>query len=198
MSPYLRTDNQIDVLISLREVNHQLQRVAQDNSCWKWAIIAMASAANGALTCNLTGTMQVGALKCNKLIRDTLSALQSESVDNIPKPWLATPPDLLKRAQMQERKEYSGSPIVTTTSQEESFKLLFNLRDEFLHFKPSSQSIEIGSLPYIFRNVLHIIKQTIDDEWSFRHLESNSPTSLNIIYGEIMQELDRLDNQAGT
>ena len=197
MSPYLRTDNQIDVLISLREVNHQLQRVKHDDSCWKWATIALASAVNGALTCNLTGTMQVGALE-KSLVDKTISALQSESTKNMPLQRLATPSELLNRSKLRERIEHSGSPIIASTSQEDSFNLLFTRRDEFLHFKPSSQSIEVGSLPLTFRNVLDIIKQTIDDGWSFRNLERNSPSALNHIYEEIMQELDQLDNETGT
>ena len=33
--PYLHTSEQFDVLVSLREVMHQLERVQGDPQCWK-------------------------------------------------------------------------------------------------------------------------------------------------------------------
>ena len=92
MAQYLSTDEQHDVVVSLSEVAHQLERVAAGNiHCWKWATIALASAVNGALTCHLSGTMQVGALDEDDAYA-TIAALQKGAPVAVPtKPRLASP-----------------------------------------------------------------------------------------------------------
>ncbi len=101
---YLSTDEQHDVLVSLREVLHQVERVAAgDIHCWKWAVIALASAVNGTLTCNLSGTMQVGALRKDDA-EQTIMALQRDGATEMPpKPRLAPPDILLKRARREDK-----------------------------------------------------------------------------------------------
>lgn len=191
MSRYLRTDEQHDVLVSLREVRNQFQRIDHDRNCWKWAIIALASAVNGALTCNLTGTMQVGALEM-KCASKTIAALQKDSHEEMPQQRLASPAELLRRSKVSERIEAAGPRLEVLPLQEASFNRLFEFRDEFLHFKPSSVSIEISRLPSIVHNVMQIIKATIDDEWSFRHLDAPLQAELRELCDRIIQELERL------
>lgn len=192
MPNYLRTDEQHDVLVSLREVKHQLQRIDQDLNCWKWAVIALASAVNGGLTCNLTGTMQVGALT-EKRAKLTIEALQSEPPKEIPDPRLAGPRDLLRRAQgVSKRFERAGRQLPLTESQTSSFKRLFDFRDMFVHFKPTGWSIEVSGMPSIFQDVMQIIEASVSDGWSFRHLEPELQDELTLLCNEIAQELEQL------
>ncbi len=188
MPKYLRTDEQHDVLVSLKEVRNQIVRTDQDIDCWKWALIALASAVNGALTCNLSGTMQVGAL-CQKNAKRTITALQMDSSEELPEPRLANPHELLRRAKGEGRIEQAGPLIYATASQEKSFLRLFEFRNQFIHFHPTSWSIEITGMPSIFLDVMQIIEGTIDDGWSFRHLDETLGAELRTLFAEIVKEL---------
>ena len=189
---YWKIDEQSDVLISLREVLHQLGQVADNINCWKWAVIAMASALNGALTCNLTGTMQIGALK-EETAKKTILALQHGSTVALPRPWLASPLDLLKRAAGTKRLERAGPPLVLENHQVTRFKKLFYFRDEFLHFKPVSWSIEVSGMPIIFKGMIQIIHQIIEDGWSFRHMDDSLVNELRETCLEIIKILTDLE-----
>lgn len=169
MTNYFTTTEQQDVLISLREVLAQLTRTEEDIHCWKWAVIALACAVNGALTCNLSGTMKVGALR-RENCKKTIAGLQRDSETNIPDPWLAAPDELLCRSQEETRTESSGQRIIIDKGQQESFRLLFKFRDQFVHFKPCRWIVNETSFPLVFADVLAIIRQTAEDDWSFRRL----------------------------
>jgi hypothetical protein len=188
MSQYLQTDEQHDVLVSLREVRNQILRTDQDINFWKWALIALASAVNGALTCNLSGTMQVGAL-CKRNAKRTIAALQIDSSEKLPEPRLANPHELLRRAKGHGRIERAGPLIYVTASQEKSFLRLFEFRNQFIHFHPTSWSIEMTGMPSTFLDVMQIIEGAIDDGWSFRHLDETLGEELRTLFAEIVKEL---------
>jgi hypothetical protein len=188
---WMRTDAQHDVLVSLREVLNQLQRVEDDVNCWKWALNALANAVNSALTCNLTGTMQVGALE-TKIAEATIEALQSGSGKKIPKPRLASPHGLLERAtDAAPRIEQAGTALKISPAQQKSFRRLFTFRDGFTHFKPTLWYIEVSGFPEIFRDVVQIVKAIIGDGRSFRRDEALQ-SELRTLCDEITSKLQRL------
>lgn len=193
MSRYLRTDEQYDVLVSLKEVRFQILRTDQDIDCWKWALIALASAVNGALTCNLSGTAQVGALD-KKTAKKMIAALQNDSGEQAPEPRLAGPHELLQRAKGSGRIEGAGPHISVPKPQENSFRRIFKFRNQFIHFSPTGWSIELIGMPSIFLDVMQIIGATIDDGWSFRHLNETHYAELQMLYSEVVNELRHRDN----
>ncbi len=170
---YLSTDEAHDVLISLSEVLHQMERVAQgDIHCWKWAVIAMASAVNGAMTCHLSGSMQAGALT-EVDARATIDALQNDKHDKLPqRPKLANPHELLKRVRREDKRlERAGCVLTLNVEQKRAFKRLFELRNDFSHFEPKGWSIEVSGMPSIMLESLKIIEQIYSAGWAFRHLD---------------------------
>lgn len=171
---YLSTDEQMDVLISLREVLHQVWRVRSNPHCWKWAIIALVSAANGALICNLAGTMQVGALRKGdreRMIQALQDQISSQGLSELPDVYLETPMKLLGMVASDNRFDAgAGPPICVTEDQRQAFDRLIRLRNIFMHFQPQSLSIAIADLPPIFLNVIGIVKAVAADGYSFRRL----------------------------
>lgn len=195
---YLSTDEQHDVLISLREVLHQVERVtAGDIHCWKWAVIALASAVNGALTCNLSGTMQVGALR-EEDAESTIAALQKDAATEMPpRPRLAPPDVLLKRARRDDKRvERAGPTLTISPHQKRSFDRVFEFRNAFLHFEPLGWSIETSGMPSIFENVLQIVGQTLADGWSFRHLDDHDRAELERVLHDVTRRLEELGRSA--
>jgi hypothetical protein len=196
-SMWLDTDEQHDVLVSLIEVEHQLRRVADGNiHCWKWAIIALASAVNGALTCNLSGFMQVGAL-CEQDAEQMIASSQMDAKAERPKdPCLAKPGMLLKRARRTDKRLEPAGPILNIDSnQARAFRRLFHLRNAFLHFKPLGWSIETSGMVSIFQEMLSIIDQTITGGWSFRHLGNHDRKQLDQVRLELLHLLGDLDRE---
>lgn len=197
-SGYLTTNEQNDVLVSLCEVQHQLARIMEGNTqCWKWSIIALASAVNGTLTCNLSGTMQIGALR-NEDAQATIAGLQADSHTKLPsKPRLETPDKLLKRAQRDDKRlERAGAILQVTPEQKKSFSRLFEFRNAFLHFEPLGWSIETGGLPKMFQDNIGLIRQASNDGWSFRHLEDRETVELRDLLDTLMEHLGAMSQES--
>ena len=111
MNNFLETNEQKDVLLSLDELLHQLERIKYGNVyCWKWAIVALSCAINSALICHLSGTAQIGALE-KSIATKTYEALEhSKRSDTIklPPPRVAAPKELIKRLQKEDARLGSG------------------------------------------------------------------------------------------
>src|SRR4051794_25479825 len=60
---WLRVDERTDVLASLSECLHCLRRLSEEPPTWKWVILSIHNALQGAMVCHLSGTAQLGALE---------------------------------------------------------------------------------------------------------------------------------------
>lgn len=197
---YLETDEKRDVLVSLQELAHQLDRVDDDIWCWKWAIMAACSAAAGVLVCNLSGSMQIGALN-KQAARGTIEAFEHHRKTDrleLPKQVLAPPSELLLRASSSDRREYAGPPLAISAEAKEAFKKIFEIRNEFVHFKPQSWLIEVSGLPQLLRQVMSIVAVANVDGWSFRHLNDCDQTTLTAILDQIDLRLVQLHESRRT
>ncbi len=195
MTGWIETNEQYDVAVSLNEVLRQLDRVASgDVYAWKWAVIALSCAANGALICILSGTMNIGALGDDD-VATTIEALQHDSIVQFPKyAKLAPPHTLLKRARRADlRKEQAGSILKLNSSQTREFKKLVRLRNEFIHFAPMGWAIETSGMTSMVERVLTIIEQVIKDDWSFRHQSDDLRTHLIEACQNIHRACGRID-----
>ena len=127
-----------------------MERVAAgDIHCWKWAVIALASAVNGALTCSPAPCRSVHSAEEDA--ERTIAALQKDAVTAMPpKPRLAPPDILLKRARREDKRiERAGPTLTISPHQKRSFDRVFDFRNAFLHFEPLGWSIETsGMRPY--------------------------------------------------
>jgi hypothetical protein len=59
---WLRIDEQTDVVVSLSECLHCIRKLGEEPAFWKWAILSLHNALQGAMVCHLSGTAQLGAL----------------------------------------------------------------------------------------------------------------------------------------
>lgn len=62
MTRYVEFDECQDVLASLDQCVMCLEQTERSNGAWKWVILSLHSALQGAMVCHLSGTAQVGAL----------------------------------------------------------------------------------------------------------------------------------------
>ena len=137
MPEYLHPDEQLDVLISLKEFGRQIERVERDPHSWKFAITSLSFAVNGALVCFLSGTMQTGALE-EKNAKVAIAALQHDCTEGFPKPFLATPEKLLARATGKNKRFDTRDEILEIAEAEKSsFKRLIDFRNQLTHIFPA-------------------------------------------------------------
>ena len=62
MKTYVRTDERQDVLASLDHCARCLAETEHSDGAWKWVILSLHSALQGAMVCHLSGTAEAGAL----------------------------------------------------------------------------------------------------------------------------------------
>ena len=192
MPEYVSTDEQRDVLASLEFCANSLQRTGESPAAWKWVVLSLHSALQGAMVCHLSGGYQVGALR-KKNAEAWLTWLQGRDYDK-PAPkkmFLASAPDLLKRL-VGEAHRYEGDcgeVLEITDAQRESFKKLHALRNPFTHFPPRGWSIEIAYIREVGADALDLLELIASDPWPFRHLSDNEQERMDSTIAEIRRML---------
>ena len=88
-----------------------------------------------------------------------------------------------------------GGILEISVSQKASFKTLNAFRNKFMHFTPTSWSIEISGLPQIIGDIFDIIAQIASDGWPFRHLESKNRDELSALLARIKGRLVALESK---
>jgi hypothetical protein len=211
---WLQIDEATDVSASLRHFAVCVGLVKQDATAWKWAIISIHNALQGAMTCHLSGTANMGCLDkrsieawCDWRERDRLGEINwiegaanefgipsrsaASKEDQPPHKYMATPQTLFDRLS-KEKLRYEGgcgAVLPITSGQRRSFKILNELRNQFSHFTPMGWSIEVTGLPEIFSDMIEVIRSIAVDPWPFRHLDDVEQCSMRNLIVEIQNML---------
>ena len=157
---WLELDEREDVISTLEhavEIAGTLQTTPLN---WKWMIIAIHNALQGALVCTLSGSDGMGALgeKSMAEIWGWYHDSSDGSRSRHPKEWLAPPLELYKRAKRTDfMREFGGAPIITTEDEDDDVQTLNILRRNFEHFTPRSWCIETAGLPRIVMSAIRVI-----------------------------------------
>lgn len=214
---WLHIDERLDVLISLSACLKAVNAAAIEPGQWKWAVLSLHSALNGAMVCHLSGTAQLGALSAKSISaslewhdrdrrgeiewidlgRDEMGILQqrlAKKGDNPPREHLADSKELFQRLYKANKRCEGGAGTILdiSNSQKDSFRRLHNLRNEFAHFTPKGWSIEISGLPRIFGDTLDVIEKIYADPWAFRHIEEEEKAQLLDLTDKLRISLDAL------
>ena len=196
MSEYVRTDETQDVLASLQHCLLCLAETERSPSTWKWVILSLHSALQGAMVCLLSGNANLGALTAESARkwfewdeRDRRGEIDYiDDVDEFGLPFrrprnprdrppstqVASAPKLFERLDSESARIESdcGRIIEITNAQKQSFRRLHALRNGFTHFSPQGWSIEIQLIVEISLDMLDVIDQIADDEWAFLHMST--------------------------
>ena len=197
---YLRTDEFKDVRVSLLLLRDMLRQVEEQPLFWKWCILAAHSALYGACVCILTRTDGLGALEdrstkalSEKLYGETARGreLDHEAIE-WPEERVALLPDLLERlpgdlrTRLPERKanEYGWDEAG-------DLRRLHEYRNGFVHFAPSSLSLEIRGLPRIIGVAVNLTRR-ISKSDAYGRYNRFSELGTDDIFDEIDSLLRRL------
>ena len=180
MPEYIRTDEREDAINALEHAVETAPTLIDNPLNWKWVIIAIHNALQGALVCTLSGTHRAGALG-DKSMRDMLDWFESSRTNpDVPYPseWLAPLLELYKRAKdARYMLEFGGQPLSTTSEQDDDIKRLNDLRRGFVHFTSKSWSIESAGLPRIVLNATAFIDTLMLSHPACTHRLSSDQTA---------------------
>jgi len=211
---WLRIDERTDVLTSLSLCLDLLKKTQTEPSNWKWAVLSLHNALQGAMVCHLSGTAQLGALseKCvtewldwrerdrRGEVRRILNGVDEFGIqsfrfatakDRPPKERLADAKELFGRLDSKGSRcePGAGAILKVTDEQKSSFGRLHNLRNNFAHFTPKGWSIELSGLPEIFLDMVAVIDGIAKDPWSFRHLTTRGSRLLRRLVRDLRKTL---------
>ena len=172
---WLRTDEAEDVAGSIRHCIASYDLAAADPQAWKWVILAMHSALQGACVCHLTTTFVPVGSVTDRNADEWIAWSEERRVnpDAIqPKTYLADLPTLLKRA----RKPFSAGDGRNTfgiriTSSELAWltRLHRDARNQFMHFSPTSWSLGLAGIPGLTALAVRVIREIQLIGWAFRN-----------------------------
>lgn len=214
---HIEFNERTDVLASLHLCLMCLRNLSDDPALWKWAILSLHNALQGAMVCHLSGTANIGALsdksatarlewfergrrgEINKIddgIDDVLGVRKirfATTQDNPPIEQLADPLTLFNRL-YNGTKRYecgAGEVLVITDSQRDSFRRLHKLRNDFAHFTPKGWSIELAGLAGIFLNMVEVLDKIFADDWPVRYMKSLEREQLRNLLQDLKEELSK-------
>ena len=193
---FLRTDEREDVIASLEVCVDCLKQLAERPIYWKWVIMSLHNALQGAMVCHLSGTAELGALT-NDSAKQQLEFLQNRNDGSSahPRTKLATFPELFKRLSGKSATiEQAGKPISIADAEKKSVDRLNGLRRSFAHFSPKGWSIELSGMPQIISDVCSVLSKISDDPWPYRHLSTTRKQYLNRLVRKINRLASGLDN----
>lgn len=210
MSRFIRTDEHQDVLASLEQCAFSLAQVRRSERAWKWVILSLHSALQGAMACHLSGTEQLGALEKRsvenwhqwneKCIQDDAEDSGDPRRKRLARERLADTNELFRRLHCSEARieDGCGRVISITDQQRASFQLLHDRRNEFTHFSPKSWIIDLCSIKQAIEDVLNVLCLIADDGWPFRHMAEQDWSILRSKIEEIRREVDAIDRIPAT
>ncbi|MCS4307661.1 hypothetical protein M2404_002001 [Rheinheimera pacifica] len=181
MEHWLRTDERQEFISSMRMVRKCLISVSDDIEQWKWAVIALHNAAQGAM---------VQALRAGNDFRIMPEKLAQKCYqahrDN--KPWpkakMDSFPNLYKKVQSQEMMLFytHSKTLPCDTDRDYCVSKLLELRNSFIHFMPQGWTLEVSGLPHIFISLIEMISYLC---WESRNViwyeEGQSTTARELV-----------------
>jgi len=169
---WLRTDEVEEFIDALERSADFLGAVASDLRLWKWAIIALHQALQGAFICALVGHHASSHAVFGKKVRKEYLRWHEEGRTSDPK-WseekqpLASFLELFERIKdpdfLPEPHRLDASPEIDPDD-----KRLNELRNDFIHFLPQGLALEVSGMPRIARHSSEIIAHLAIEKRAFR------------------------------
>lgn len=174
---WIHIDEVNDVAGSIRHVIRVAKFVCEDSLAWKWIVMALHSALQGACVCHLTTTAAPVGAVTDRNAGEWLAYLDHSRTDankKPPKTHLMNLPDLLKAVRRPHSAGDGSNPIGVGISESELRWLQRfhnDVRNQFVHFEPVGWSIEVSGIPEIAKLIARIIGEILQIGWAFRHQE---------------------------
>jgi hypothetical protein len=166
-----------------------------DVTGWKWLILALHRATQGACACALRGNDATGTAMLTKqsaqAVRRWLGAQRRRtSPSPMPRQVLVSLAELYKRvADTDYLGEHHMLPV--TGDMKLDIAKLAKLRNEFDSFRPGGYSLEVSGLPGVVRTCCHAIQHLAVDQSTFRrHLGGNHMRRIELALKALRKAMD--------
>jgi hypothetical protein len=153
MARWLRTDERQEFISSVRMVTKSMAAARHEFEHWKWAVIALHNAMQGAMVMALRGTNNFRVMP-EKLAAKCIEAHRTG------KPWpkekLDTFPNLYNKVRSDEVMSFyvHSRALPQDADLDKNIELVLQLRNQFIHFTPQGWSLEVSGMPSICESVL--------------------------------------------
>lgn len=171
---WIRTNQAEDVAGSVRHAIRAAGFVSEDPLAWKWVIIALHSALQGACVCHLTTTAPPFGAVTKRNAYAWLTYFEDSRTDPTAKPpptRLMALPELLKAVRKPESPgDRSNATGIKISDDELSWLRRFHehTRNQFVHFEPRAWAIDVSGVPEIAKLIARIIEDILRVGWAFR------------------------------
>lgn len=209
MNRFVRTDECQDVLASLEQCAFSLAQARRSERAWKWVILSLHSALQGAMVCHLCGPGQLGALqersaenwrKWNEqYIQDGAEDSGDPARKRLARERLADATELFRRLHCSAARieDGCGGIISITDQQRDSFEFLHDLRNQFTHFSPGGWSIDLFGIKQAIEDVLNVMCLIADDGGLLRCMTEQDWSVLRSRIDEVRCEADAIREGLG-
>lgn len=185
---WLRTNEIEDFIASLSMLELATINLENDMSAWKWIVISVHSALQGAIVCHLSFVGNSFIVAKEKDVEDWFRAHETHS----PYPELML--DLfLNLYEKLKKHTIEGFRFSPKDTQGRSIKRINRYRNSMVHFLPKAWSIEVSGLPDICTDCLIVIKEIFENTMHSHMSEHQKSKSKNLLSACLMN-INRLDS----
>jgi hypothetical protein len=161
MSIWIRINEQEEAVGALEAFARFLSRVRGDPFDWRWVILSLHTALQGLMVVAIRDTAGMFPLPKN-LAAAWMEAHRSGQPP--PKERLDSFPNLYEKIKKKDIADFlQGNPFVPSGTQGSSVKMLYRLRNQFVHFLPASWALEATGLPQICLDCLAVVRYLAHD-----------------------------------
>lgn len=181
---FWETSEAEDVAGSIRHALRCWKIADEDKHVWKWVILALHSAVQGACVCHLVTTAEPVGAVTKKNAREWIAyfeEIRTNPSAERPKTELMNLPQLLKAIQNENssKREAGEKEINISQSEYRWLKRIHDsLRNPLTHFAPAGMYVELSGMPNLAHLIARIIQDILDNGWAFRHLTDEQRDAL--------------------
>ena len=156
-------------------------------------IVATHSALQGAMVCHLADTTKVGH-QTKAQAKKWLYWHDSNREAPAPADRMASPKELFARlGDRDKRMGCAGSVLTGLESHTDNIEILFELRNEIVHFDPKSLTIGIDLIAEICSCAAIVVQMIVKDGYAFRHLACEELNQLTERLNNLKELLEKSD-----
>lgn len=172
---WVRTDESEDVAASIRHALLCWDFALRDGQQWKWVMLSLHSALQGACVCHLMTTAAPLGAVTERNAEEWHAYFEASRVNGracAPRTFLMSLPELLSAARRPGSVgDGSNAPGVKISDSELEWlkRFHFEIRNQLVHFEPMGWSIEVSGVSGLAKVIARIIEEILDIGWAFRH-----------------------------
>lgn len=191
---WLETNAAEDVAGNIRHALRCVEFALEDPQAWKWVILALHAALQGACMCHLTTTAAPLGATTPKSTAEWCMYFENSRTDPGAKPpkqtiMLSLPALLLAiRKDAPDAIGRACEPIHVDQAELAWLKRIHSeIRNQFVHFEPISWSIDLSGVPDIARLIARIIGEILDCGWAFQHMDASKKDAMRADLNKLSQ-----------